>query len=522
MEKSSGKINSTAPGTEGGERSLLRKKALKSPPPAPAAKVSRADTPKSSVLGKESNAKKSLELSSSPPKKPCAVRRVKPAPGFVLPDEIKESNSLSQYYRQLMSNEPLSAAEERLIWREIDEAARKIRDDLYSFAFVLREHTRLLRDCTPRVISELFPASSFPEALSERDLSGIPLKIRPWVDRIDALREALTRAFSEKREKEAARLRLQATELLNRHPVTREKLFEWYGVASVYRDGLRGNDGSGWFGEAVKILAEKAAMEPPEFLMRMKRLDSNYECLEQLRQKFVTSNLRLVASISHRYRNPQVPAADIIQEGILGLIRAFDKFDYLLGHKFSTYATWWIRQTMRKALTLQTRIIRLPLHMITTIRRIDRAEQNFLQRNGRMPEDSDLAAELELPRERISAIRKMARQTIMLQAPVSSTQENSVLEDLLSDNDSSHPLHQLNAHLLMSRLETTLDRLTEREQQIIRLYYGLDSRGPKTLLEISRIFHLTWERIRQIKVRAIQKLYDPDLKNYWKDYSMDL
>lgn len=430
------------------------------------------------------------------------------------------TDSLSQYYRQLMSHEPFSAAEERRIWRNIDELDRKIRKDLYSFSFVLREHARLLRDRTPRTISEHFPASSFPEAASERDLGGVFLKLMPWVDRIDMLHHTLTAAFSEKRYGEAVRLRNHAVELLNNHPVGREKLFEWYGVASACRTAfLEGRSGEG--AGAGMILAEKISMNGPDFLKRMERLDANYACLEQLRQKFVTSNLRLVASISRHYRNPQIPDPDLIQEGILGLIRAFDKFDYKLGHKFSTYATWWIRQTIRKALTDQARIIRLPLHMITTIRRINHAEQNFLQRNGRMPEDRDLADELELPRERISAIRKMARQTITLQAPLSCLPEEHVLDIPSDTGEMSDPLRQLNSRLMMEHLETLLDRLTEREQQIIRLYYGLDTKKPKTLLEISRIFHVACERIRQIKLHAIRKLRDPDLENYWKDYSLD-
>ena len=208
----------------------------------------------------------------------------------------------------------------------------------------------------------------------------------------------------------------------------------------------------------------------------------------------------------------------MIQEGNLGLIRAIDKFDHKLGHKFSTYATWWIKQAVSRTITSQSRVIRLPAHMIATIVRINRAEQDFLQRNGRMPTDMELAAQLEMSRERISAIKKMTCQTISLQAPVSDENDRNLLENLLCDPDTTDPARQMTSKLLLENLKDAIDRLPEREQQIIRMRYGLDSQPPKTLLEVSKFFNLTRERIRQIEMRAIRHLRNPNLETCYQDY----
>lgn len=211
----------------------------------------------------------------------------------------------------------------------------------------------------------------------------------------------------------------------------------------------------------------------------------------------------------------------MIQEGNLGLIRAIDKFDYKLGHKFSTYATWWIKQAVSRAVASQSRVIRLPAHMIATIVRINRAEQEYLQRNGTLPSDADLAAVLELPRERISAIKKMTCQTISLQAPISDASDKDFLENLLCDPENTDPMWKMTSSLMLQRLKDALERLPEREQQIIRMRYGLGKQAPKTLMEISQYFHLTRERIRQIELRAIRRMKNPDLESCFQDYYFD-
>lgn len=231
----------------------------------------------------------------------------------------------------------------------------------------------------------------------------------------------------------------------------------------------------------------------------------------------MTANLRLVVSIVNRYRSSAVPEGDLIQEGNLGLIRAMDRYDYRLGTRFTTYATWWIKQAVLYTISSQSRVIRLPGHMLAAINKINKAEQNFILTNGRDPSLDELSAILELPRPRISALKKMMCQAISLQAP-RNTEEGSELENLLSDGEADDPVRLLAFKLLKARLEQALGTLSEREQQVIRLRFGLDSEKTMTLVEVSKVFNLTRERIRQIEMRAIKKLREPALQGYFKEY----
>lgn len=430
------------------------------------------------------------------------------------------TDSLRQYYSQLADSKPMNADEEYELWDRIDTKNGEIRSILYGFAFVLREHVTLLKNCTPAALSDLFPASSFPDTKSDRDMSAELLKIFPWIGDLANACTALRKSFESKGKKNLEKIRADIVKLLGLHPINREKLREWYDVAALYRESYNNENGD-LFAETRETLEAKLCMDTEVFLTKMKALDGLYAQLEELRQQVVTSNLRLVVSIAHYYHCSNVQTADMIQEGNLGLIRAIDKFDYRLGHRFSTYATWWIKQAVSRAIASQSRVIRLPAHMIATIVRINKAEQSFLQRNGHLPSDEELAIQLELPRERISAIRKMTCQTISLQAPLSNSSDKDILENLLCERESSDPMRQLTSKMLLNRLKEALDSLTEREQQIIRMRYGLDTQTPRTLVEVSKIFHLTRERIRQIEIHAIQKLRNPDLEFCYQDYYTD-
>ena len=429
-------------------------------------------------------------------------------------------DSLKLYYRQLTHSEPFTAEEEREIWNRIEEINDRVREILYTFGFVLQDHIRLIRNSSIAAFSEAFPASSFPEIFSDRDMTAVQMHLRPWADRIEAHYEEYARSFREQKKRKLKTLSAGAVPLLNEHPASREKLLEWYEVASVYRKSYADDSGD-LFAETDQTLGEKILMDSTAFHEKMEQLDGYFEQLEEYRQQMVTRNLRLVVSIAQHYHSSNVQTSDMIQEGNLGLIRAIDKFDYKLGHKFSTYATWWIKQAVSRTITSQSRVIRLPAHMIATIARINKAEQDFIQRNGKQPDDSDLAAQLELPRERISAIRKMACQTISLQAPLSDSSDKNILENLLSDTDDTNPAKLLTSKLLLDKLKTVINQLPEREQQIIKMRYGLDSSRPKTLVEVSKIFNLTRERIRQIELRAIRKLRDSSLEVCYQDYYFD-
>ncbi len=431
------------------------------------------------------------------------------------PVQQEPPDSLKHYYRQLGASEPLSAEDERELWHEIETYSIQIREELYQFAFVLREHLRILDKTLPGNLSENFFVSSFPASGNEHDMGRGTFDLSPWRAAVEGVFGELTQEFETgKTAGKLQRLRRKSIKLLSEHPVNRVKLYEWYDAARFYQRQYGENP------EYAGTLESKMAMRVEDFLCVMSRLDSLFAELDSSRQRMVTCNLRLVISLAQPYRNTAVPMSDLIQEGNMGLIRAIDRFDQKLGHKFSTYATWWVRQSIARAVANQSRVIRIPSHMIATIVRINRAEQDFIQRTGRSPEDAELAAILELPRERISAIKKMSSQTISLQAPVSDTGEKSLLENLLAEGDEYDPLRRLTADLLQKRLHSALDHLSEREQQIIRMRYGIGMEE-KTLLEISQIFQVTRERIRQIELRAIQKLRNPDLEVSYQDYSLD-
>ncbi len=429
-------------------------------------------------------------------------------------------DSLKQYYKHLSGSEPLTPEAERVLWDQVDAATDRIRDILYTFTFVQLEHINTLRSPSAlTLLPDFFPPSTFPETESDRDMAALTLKLQDWLQELEDLSKKLKRAYNGKKSTLAAH-RKKAVELLKQYPASREKLQEWYDVARVFRKSYL-SSGDDLFVETHMTLAEKLSMDAEEFLEKLALLDREFEKLDALRQQVVTCNLRLVVSLAQHYHGNSIQLSDMIQEGNLGLLRAIDKFDYKLGHRFATYAAWWVKQALSRAIANQSRVIRLPAHMIASIVRIGKAEQDFLQRNGHLPTDQELSALLELPRERISAIKKMACQTISLQAPTADYTEKDLLENLLCDTNAVDPTQQMTSRRLMENLKKAISNLPEREQQIIRLRYGLDGCKPKTLIELSTLFNLTRERIRQIEQRAIRRLRNPNLEICYQDYFFD-
>ena len=433
---------------------------------------------------------------------------------------ISDTDSLKIYYKQLADSEPLTPEEEQKIWQLVDQINNDAREILYTFSFVLTEHIKLLQNAAGTIM-DYFPVSSFPGTADERTIDALPILLAPWSKQISKHCEKLQKAYQcpeeERDEGQIAKLRKKSVKLLLTYPVGREKLQEWYDVARFYRDSYL-SSGDDLFAETEYTLVRKLCMSPEMFLEKMKLLDDAFAKLEKYRQQIVTCNLRLVVSIAQHYHSSNVQTSDMIQEGNLGLIRAIDKFDYKLGHRFSTYATWWIKRAVSRAIANQSRVIRLPAHMITAIVRIGKAEQSFLQRNGYMPSDQELADILELPRERISAIKKMACQTISFQSSTNDDSDRNIIENLISDANSIDPMRKMTSQKLMDNLKKAIEDLPEREQQIICLRYGLNNQQPKTLLELSNIFNLTRERIRQIEQRAIQRLRAPGLQSCYQDF----
>ena len=279
----------------------------------------------------------------------------------------------------------------------------------------------------------------------------------------------------------------------------------------LYAEGISIDDPVKVYLKEIGRVPLLSADEEIELAVRMSQGD------EIARKRLSEANLRLVVSIAKRYVGRGMQFLDLIQEGNLGLIKAVEKFDHTKGFKFSTYATWWIRQAITRAIADQARTIRIPVHMVETINKVKKVNSQLLHQNGHEPTCEQIAAELEMPVEKVREIMRVAQEPVSLETPIGE-EEDSHLGDFIPDNDAPAPTDVASHTLLKEQLAEVLGTLTEREEKVLKLRFGLADGRSRTLEEVGKEFNVTRERIRQIEAKALRKLRHPSRSKKLKDY----
>lgn len=430
------------------------------------------------------------------------------------------SASLRSYLRNVGTLEMLSSDEQQVLGTQIYAIMQELLQSLLPLGFVLPELARLVEDCTQ---SRRSPEDFILFSQLSDDLSKSPTQVKEilqeWKIEIEATYEELKKAYFDGKPTEEIRAKIQ--KLVNRFSFNISVIEELYFTVSEYLK-LLSNDNN-----MEKIVLTDEIRETPYFKMLEKKMLANGDEIVEIfskakaihnrfivkRDRIIESNLRLVISVAHRYRNRGIPFNDLIQEGNLGLLKALQRYDFLKGIKFGTYAIWWIKHHILRCVAEQSRVIRIPAHMMNTINQLNWLEQNFIQKYGYQPEVEELAELMDLSVAKVNALRCMALQPISLQAQINS-EDDLNFEELIADDLASTPTHDTSKRILYARLYDMLGTLSEREQQIIILRFGLFGKKELPLSEVSKFFNLTRERVRQIEKKIMDKLRAPERLKY--------
>jgi RNA polymerase primary sigma factor len=406
------------------------------------------------------------------------------------------ASSLDSYLSSVGKISGNDQNEQTLLTASIDALQLEIGSVLARFGFTAGEYCRILDDCCAAGSSpeDYFLSSSLKQGNPALPQNMMEL-LRKWKEEIKAAHCSLEEKFTSGGE--CSQERKTMAELVERYRPNGMLVEELYQIATGYSQLNPENTG---LSEARFLMAGD---ELEEALSELRALNRK---LARLHTRMAETNLRLVISIANKYRECSVPLNDIIQEGNLGLMVAVQRFDFNLGNRFSTYAGWWIKHYILRAVAEQSRVVRLPLHIIQAIQNMNRAEQRFIQNNGREPDNSELAALLEMPTARVSAMRKMASQSISLQASVNSEDNSQTLEDLIAPEEKSEPWRNYARKLLYEKLYEMLNNLPERERQIIIYRFGLCGEAVLPLCEISSRLNLSRERVRQLENKVMAQL----------------